>query len=171
MNWLARLLISNWNLVLVPIVLLGVWLSGVWVGEGRTQRAWDAERHQVALAQARSEQKTADIKRSQEQINHEISNEFKQRSVQLAADWQSGGSVRLRSSPADDVKRMSAAPATPSAVAPAASDPVPVAPRDEGTLSCERLGEDAAKATLMLVELQKWVQAMGALVWANDPSH
>ncbi len=60
----------------MPIVLLGVWLSGVWVGEGRTQRAWDAERHQVALAQAREEQKSADIKRSQEQINHEISNEF-----------------------------------------------------------------------------------------------
>ena len=52
MNWLTRLLISNWRLVLMPIVLLGVWLSGVWVGEGRTQRAWDAERHQVALAQA-----------------------------------------------------------------------------------------------------------------------
>ena len=171
MSWLTRFLISNWSLALVPIVLLCVWLSGVWVGEGRTQRAWDAERHQVALAQARAEQKSTDIKRSQEQINHEISNELNQRSVQLAADWQSGGFVRMRSSPADSVGGVSAVPATSGAVAPAASDPVPVAPRDEGTLSCERLGEDAAKATLVLVELQKWVQAMGALVWANDPNH
>jgi hypothetical protein len=171
MSWLTRLLISNWTLFLVPVVLLGVWLSGVWVGEGRTQRAWDAERHQVALAQAREEQKFADIKRSQEQITHEISNEFNQRSVQLAADLQSGGFVRMRSSPADGVGGVSAVPATSGAVAPAASDLVPVAPRDEGTLSCERLGVDAAKATLMLVELQKWVQAMGVLVWANDPSH
>jgi hypothetical protein len=38
-------------------------------------------------------------------------------------------------------------------------------------MSCERLGEDAAKATLMLVELQKWVQEMGALVRVKEPSH
>lgn len=53
MNWITRLLIPNWTLVLVPIVLFGVWLSGVWVGEGRTQQAWDDERHQMVLAQAR----------------------------------------------------------------------------------------------------------------------
>ena len=155
----------------MPIVLLGVWLSGVWVGEGRTQRAWDAERHQAELAQAREQQKIADIKRSQEQITHEISDEFKQRSVQLAADLQSGGFVRMRSSPADGVGGVSAVPATSGAVAPASPDPVSVAPIYEEAMSCERLGEDAAKATLMLVELQKWVQEMGALVWANEPSH
>ncbi len=171
MSWLTRFLIPNWSLALFPIVLLCVWLSGVWVGEGRTQRAWDAERHQAELAQARAEQKSSDIKRSQEQINHEISNEFNQRSVQLAADLQSGGFVRMRSSPADFVGCVSAVPATSGAVAPAASNSVPVAPRDEGTMSCERLGEDAAKATLMLVELQKWVQEMGALVRVKEPSH
>jgi len=171
MSWLTRFLISNWSLALVPIVLLCVWLSGVWVGAGRTQRAWDAERHQAELAQARAQQKIADIKRSQEQINHEISNEFNQRSVQLAADLQSGGFVRMRSSPADGVGGVPAVPATSDAVAPAASNSVPVASRDEGTMSCERLGEDAAKATLMLVELQKWVQEMGALVRVKEPSH
>ena len=171
MSWLTRFLISNWSLALVPIVLLCVWLSGVWVGAGRTQRAWDAERHQAELAQARAEQKSTDIKRAQEQINHEISNEFNQRSVQLAADLQSGGFVRMRSSPADGVGGVPAVPATSGAVAPAASNSVPVAPRDEGTMSCERLGEDAAKATLMLVELQKWVQEMGALVRVKEPSH
>jgi hypothetical protein len=158
MNWLARLLISNWTLVLVPIVLLGVWLSGVWVGEGRTQRAWDAERHQVALAQARVEQKSADIKRSQEQINHEISNEFNQRSVQLSAEWQSDSFVRVRSSPTDGVGCVSAVPATSSAVAPDTSDPVPVALRDEAAVSCAQLAMDAAKTTLMLVEIQKWYE-------------
>lgn len=156
MSWLTRFLISNWSLALVPIVLLCVWLSGVWVGEGRTQRAWDAERHQAELAQARAEQKSSDIKRSQEQINHEISNEFNQRSVQLAADLQSGGFVRMRSSPADFVGCVSAVAATSGAVASAPPDLVSVAPRDESAVSCAQLAMDAAKTTLILVEIQKW---------------
>ena len=158
MNWLARLLISNWTLVLVSIVLLGVWLSGVWVGEGRTQRAWDTERHQVALAQARAEQKSADIKRSQEQINHEISNEFNQRSVQLAADLQSGRFVRVRSSPEDSGGRVSAVSATPRSIAEAAADSVPATSGDEGAVSCEQLSKDAVQTTLMLLEIQRWYE-------------
>jgi hypothetical protein len=158
MNWLARLLISNWTLVLVSIVLLGVWLSGVWVGEGRTQRAWDAERHQVTLAQAREEQKSADIKRSQEQINHEISNEFNQRSAQLAADWQFGGFVRLRSRPEANGERVSAVPATPRSIADVASNPVPVTSGDEGSVNCEQLSKDAAQTTLMFLEIQRWYE-------------
>lgn len=171
MNWLLRTIWIHRSIVLFPVVLLGVWLGGVWVGAGRIQSKWDTDRHQAALVLTQQEQKSADIQRSQEQINREISNEFNQRSVQLAADWRSRGSVRVRSSPADGVGGVSTVPATSGAVAPAASNSVPVAARDEGTMSCERLGEDAAKATLMLVELQKWVQDMGALVWANEPSH
>lgn len=158
MNWLTRLLISNWTLVLVPVVLLGVWLSGVRVGEGRTQRAWDAERHQVALAQAREAQKSADIKRSQEQINHEISNEFNQRSAQLAAGWKSGDPVRMRSNSTDSFEHLSSIPSTPRGVVHEASDPVPSAPGDEGAVSCGQLAEDAAQTTLMLIELQRWYE-------------
>ncbi|MGV0986284.1 MAG: hypothetical protein ACOYB2_17190 [Limnohabitans sp.] len=156
MSWLTRLLISNWTLVLMPIVLLGVWLSGVWVGEGRTQRAWDAERHQVALAQAREEQKSADIKRSQEQINHEISNEFNQRSAQLAAGWKSGDPVRVRSNPADSFEHLSPISASSGAVTKAASDALPSTSRDEERVTCDILAEDAAQTTLMLIELQRW---------------
>jgi hypothetical protein len=142
----------------MPIVLLGVWLSGVWVGEGRTQRAWDAERHQVALAQAREEQKSADIKRSQEQINHEISNEFNQRSAQLAAGWNSGGPVRVRNTPAEYVEHLSNVPASSSGVTQTASDTVPAAIGDVGPVTCERLFKDAAHTTLMLIEIQRWYE-------------
>jgi hypothetical protein len=158
MSWLTRLLISNWSLALAPIVLLCIWLSGVWVGEGRTQRAWDAERHQAELAQTREEQKSADIKRSQEQINHEISNEFNQRSAQLAADLQSGRFVRVRSSPEDSGGRVSAVSATPRSIAEEASDPVPVTFGDEGTVSCDQLSKDAAQTTLMILEIQRWYE-------------
>ena len=158
MNWIIRLLISNWNLILVPIVLLGVWLSGVWVGEGRTQRAWDAERHQVALAQAREEQKSADIKRSQEQVNHEISIEFNQRSAWLAADFQFDRSVRVCGRTSNSIEPLSAVPATSSAIAQAASDPVPADSGDERAVTCERLAEDAAQTTLMLIEVQRWYE-------------
>ncbi len=156
MNWLTRLLISNWTLVIVPIVMLGVWLNGVWVGEGRTQRAWDAERHQVALVQARSEQKSADIKRLQEQINHEISNEFNQKSARLAANWQSGRPVRVCSNPTDGAEHLPTVSATSTTVAEAAPDPVPSASADERRLTCDKLYEDSAQTTLMLVEIQKW---------------
>ncbi len=158
MSWLTRFLISNWSLALVPIVLLCVWLSGVWVGAGRTQRSWDAERHQVALAQARAEQKSTDIKRSQEQINHEISNELNQRSVQLAADWQSGGFVRVRSRPEDSGEHVSAVSATPRSIADVASDPVPVTSGNEESVSCEQLGKDAVQTTLMFLEIQRWYE-------------
>jgi hypothetical protein len=156
MSWLNRFLIANWSLALVPIVLLCVWLSGVWVGVGHTQRMWDAERHQVALAQAREEQKLADVKRSQDQINHQISNEFNQRSARLAADWQSSDSARVRSNPANNVKHMSSVSSTSSAVAQATSDFVPATSENEGSVSCMRLVEDAAQTTLMLIEIQRW---------------
>ena len=158
MNWLTRLLISNWRLVLIPIVLLGVWLSGVWVGEGRTQRAWDAERHQLALAQAREEQKSADIKRSQEQINHEISNEFNQRSAHLAAGWKSGDPVRVRSNPTDSFEHLSPVSATSRGVAQGASDAVSATAGDKRKVSCRQIVEDAAQTTLMLIEMQRWYE-------------
>lgn len=158
MNWLTRLLISTWTLVLVPIVFFGVWLSGVWVGEDRTKRAWDDERHQVALAQAREEQKSAEIKRSQEQIDHEIAIEFNQRSVQLAADWQSDGSARVRCSTEASDGYVSAVSATPRSIAEAASDPIPATSRDAETVSCEQLSKDAAQTTLMFLEIQRWYE-------------
>jgi hypothetical protein len=156
MNWLNRLLIANWRKALVPIVLLGVWFSGLREGELRTQRAWDAERHQAELVLVRQEQKSADIKRSQEQINHEISNEFNQRSAHLAADWRSGGSVRVRDNPPGSIEHLSTFPETPRAVAQATSDPVSAASGDEGRVNCGKLAEDAAQTTLMFIELQSW---------------
>lgn len=158
MNWLIRLLSANWRIALVPIVLFGVWLSGLWVGEGRTQRAWDAERHQAELVLVRQEQKSADIKRSQQQINHEISIEFNQRLAKMAAGWHSRGSVRVRGNPTDSDEPLPAVPATTPAVAQAASDPVPAASRDEGRVICEKLVEDAAQTTLMLIEIQRWYE-------------
>ncbi len=158
MNWLTRLLISNWRLVLMPIVLLGVWLSGVWVGGGRIQRAWDAERHQVALAQAREEQKSADIKRSQEQINHEISIEFNQRSAQLATGWKSGDLVRVCRNPTNSFEQLPSVPATSRGFAQGTTDPVSASTGDEGKVSCGQLAEDAAQTTLMLIEMQRWYE-------------
>jgi methionyl-tRNA formyltransferase len=139
-------------------VLLGVWLGGVWVGAGRIQSKWDTDRHQAALVLAQQEQKSVDIQRSQEQINREISNEFNQRSVQLAADWQSVGFVRVRNRPEESGERVSAVPATPRSIAEAASNPVPVTSGDEGAVSCEQLSRDAAQTTLMFLEIQRWYE-------------
>jgi len=148
MTWLTRLLIPKVNLAIVPILLLGVWLSGVWVGEGRTQRAWDAERHQLELSQARGEQKSADIKLSQEQINHEISNEFNQRSTQLAADWQFPSAFRLRGAPLERDEHLSNVTGNTESVAQASSDFVPSPSGDEVKMNCGILAMDAANSEL-----------------------
>jgi hypothetical protein len=66
------------------------------------------------------------------------------------------GSVMVRSSSAEGVKRVSAVPSTPSAFAPATSYPVPAAPGNEEPMSCERVAEDAAQITLMVIGLQRW---------------
>lgn len=164
MNWLNRLLIANWRIALVTIVLLSVWLGGVWVGEVRTQRAWDAERHQSELVLIRQEQKSADIKRSQEQVNHEISNEFSQRSEKMDADWRSGGSFRVRSNSTDSDENLPSIPQHPTRIDGAASHSVPDTSRHEVAMSCDQLVQDAARTTLMLVELQRWYSKQAELL-------
>ena len=164
MNWLTRLLIANWPLVIVPIVLLGVWLGGVWIGEGHIQRAWDAERHQAELVLARQEQKSADIKRSQEQITHEISNEFNQRSEKMDADWRSGGSVRVRSNSNESDEHLPSIPPYPTRADGAASHSVPDTSRHEVAMNCDQLVQDAARTTLMLVEVQRWYSKQAELL-------
>jgi hypothetical protein len=163
MNWLTKFIFNNWNYLLGGLVLLMVFISGVQIGESRINREWNAEKLRVALVVAKQEQRAADIRQSQTQINQGISNDYAKNSKVLASRQPvsrpigmcdcatvSGNSVPVVS----DAAQGAAVPAT---YALFASD------ADARGVSCEQLEKDAAQTTLMLLELQRWYQKQSAL--------
>ena len=158
MNWLNRFMLANWLHILNALLLLMALLCGMQMGESRVQKAWDAEKQKIALAQARQEQHVADIRLTQSQITQEISNEYAKRSKLLAdrqPDSRTGGVCNIPSAGGRD---LSAVPEAPAGVAPARSDPLLAPQGDVGEVSCEQLSRDAAQTTLMLLEMQRWYQ-------------
>ena len=163
MNWLNRFLLANWSHILDALLLLIALLCGMQMGESRVQQAWDAERQKIALAQARQEQHVADVRQSQTQISQEISNEYAKRSKLLAdrqPDTRAGGVCNV---PATGGRNLPAVPEAPAGAAPARTDPVSAASGDEVAVTCEQLSKDAAQTTLMLFEIQRWLQKQEAV--------
>ena len=158
MNWLNRFLLANWTHILDALLLLMALLCGMQMGESRVQKAWDAEKQKIALAQARQEQHVADVRLTQSQITQEISNEYAKRSKMLAdrqPDSRAGGMCNV---PPTGGRDLPAVPETPAGAAPARSDPLPATAGYVGAVSCEQLSRDAAQTTLMLVEVQQWYE-------------
>ena len=169
MNWLNRFMLANWSHILDALLLLLALLCGMQMGESRVQKAWDAEKQTIALAQARQEQHVADVRQSQTQITQEISNEYAKRSKLLAdrhTDSRVGG---VRNIPTAGGRDLPSVPEAPAGTAPARTDRVSAAPGDAGEVSCEQLSKDAAQTTLMLVEIQRWVEAMQTTYWVGKP--
>ncbi len=163
MNWLNRFLLANWSHILDALLLLIALLCGMQMGESRVQKAWDAEKQKVALAQARQEQHVADVRQSQTQISQEISNEYAKRSKLLAdrqSDSRTGGMCNI---PATGSRDLPAVPEAPARVASTRSDPLPAPSGDAGDVSCEQQSKDAAQTTLMLLEVQKWYREQSVI--------
>ena len=163
MNWLNRFMLANWSHILDALLLLLALLCGMQMGESRVQKAWDAEKQKIALAQARQEQHVADVRQSQTQISQEISNEYAKRSKLLAdrqPDARSGG---VRNVPAAGGRDLPTVPETPAGTAPARTDALSASTGDAGEVSCDKLSKDAAQTTLMLVEMQRWYREQSAI--------
>ena len=158
MNWITRFLLSHWSSILGGFVLLMVLIFGVQIGQTRVQRAWDAEKQQAALIQAKQEQHVADTLHAQRTINQEISNEFQTKKGLLAGLRPAlrGGDVGLRIQPSHDSGTMPAVSAIATGVAAAPTDAVPDSAGLATGISCEQLARDAAETTLMVLELQQW---------------
>jgi hypothetical protein len=169
MNWLNRFMLANWSHILDALLLLLALLCGMQMGESRVQKAWDAEKQTIALAQARQEQHVSDVRQSQTQITQEISNEYAKRSKLLAdrhTDSRVGGVCNIPTAGGRDLPSV---PEAPAGTAPARTDRVSAASGDAGEVSCEQLSKDAAQTTLMLVEIQRWVEAMQTTYWVGKP--
>jgi hypothetical protein len=158
MNWITRFLLGHWSSILVGFLLLVALIFGIQIGQSRVQRAWDAEKLQAALTQAKQEQHVADALHAQKTINQEISNEFQTKKGLLAGLRPAlrGGDVGLRIQSSHDHGTLPIVSATAAGIAADPTDAVPDSPGLATGISCEQLARDAAETTLMVLELQQW---------------
>lgn len=156
MSWLGRFMLANWSHILGALILLMALLCGMQMGASRVQKAWDAEKLEIALTLAIQEQRVADVQLTQSQISQDISNEFAKKSKLLANRQYDSRSSGVCNIPAASTRDLPAVPEAPDRAATARSDPLPAPSGDAGQVSCEQLSRDATQTTLMLTELQRW---------------
>ena len=158
MNWFTRFLPGHWRSILGGVLLLLALIFGIQIGQSSVQRAWDAEKLQAALAQAKQEQHVADTLNAQKTINQEISNEFQTKKGLLAGLRPAlrSDDVGLRVQPSQDPGSLPIVSAIAAGIAAASTDALSDSAGLATGISCEQLARDAAETTLMVLELQQW---------------
>ncbi len=133
--------------------------AGVRLGERRINIQWDAAKITQAQAVAIQSAQVAQVTAKQTTINQEIENEFKAAKANLAAARQHllarvPGRVRLEPNRGDSA--VPGVPVSSVGVAEASTDAIPATEPLADEQTCQRLAEDAAQTTLMLVGFQRW---------------
>ena len=141
-----------WRLIGAAVLAAVLFAGGCQFGANRIAAKWDAEKAATAQVVAKQAEHVAAVTVQQSTINQEISDEFNKTKVRLAADRQRllarvPGGVRFK--PASSYGAMPAIPDVAAGVDAAAADAVSAA-------VCEKLAEDAAQTTLMVVQFQRW---------------
>jgi hypothetical protein len=152
----------SWRWIAASAVASVLFIGGCRFGEQRITTQWDAEKIATAQAVALQSIHVAKITVQQTTINQEISDEFNKSKAQLTADRQRllarvPGGVRLKPASGDGV--VPAVSVSADGVAAATADLVSAAEPTAASESCQRLAEDAAQTTLMLLEFQRWYAA------------
>jgi hypothetical protein len=146
------LAVLPWRLIGGAVLATVLFAGGCQFGTNRVTAQWDAEKAATAEAVAKQVEHVAVVAVQQSTINQDISNEFQKTKAAIAADRQhllARVPVRLRVEAPDHPGPVPAVPSVAARVDAAAADPVSVA-------ACEKLAEDAAQTTLMVVEFQRW---------------
>ena len=141
-----------WRLLGIGVLAAVLFAGGCQFGANRVTAQWDAEKIATGEAVAKQAEHVAAVAVRQSTINQEISNDFQKIKAAIAADrlhLLARVPVRVRVDTADSTGAVPAIPSVAAGVDAAAADPVPAA-------VCERLAEDAAQTTLMVVEFQRW---------------
>jgi hypothetical protein len=162
MNWLSSLPLQ---IVLVFGTVVISFIGGCQFGQNRIEARWVAEQSAQAIDAAKQSQRVVDANLRQDQINQEISHEFKKKQAALASSLPvvRDGLIGLRINADGDHSPVPEVPGATDRAAPARADPLPASSRDTGTVSCEQLSKDAAQTTLMLLEVQRWYRAHSAI--------
>ena len=141
-----------WRLIGASVLATVLFAGGCQFGTNRVTVKWDAEKVATAVAVAKQAEHVAAVTVHQSTINQEISNEFQQAKSAIAADRQhllARVPIRVRVGTADSPGPMPAVPGIAAGVDAATADTVSAA-------VCEKLAEDAAQTTLMVIEFQRW---------------
>lgn len=150
-----------WRWLAVSVLVSVLFIGGCRFGERRITTQWEAEK--IATAQAVTIQSVhvAQVTEQQATINQEISDEFKKAKAELTADRQrllARVPLRVCIEPPSGDNAMPSVPGSAAGVTAVAADPIPTS-----ETSCEKLAEDAAQTTLLLVEFQRWYRAQSRL--------
>ena len=141
-----------WRLIAAGVLAAGLFTGGCQLGANRVTAKWDAEKVATSQVVAKQAEHVAAVTVQQSTINQDISNDFQKAKAAIATD-------RLH--------LLARVPVRVRIVAPDHPDPVPTVPsvaaRTDAatadavsTAACEKLAEDAAQTTLMVVEFQRW---------------
>ena len=154
-----------WRLIGAAALALAVFASGYRTGEQRITAQWDAEKAAQAQAVARQIAQAAAVTTHQTTINQEISNEFETEKAKIVADRHdllARIPRRVRHHAATHSGAVPEVPASTTGVDAASANPVPAAGQQTSAATCEKLAEDAAQTTLMVVEFQRWYREQAA---------
>ena len=156
LNILAAL---PWRLIGASVLVAMVFAGGCQFGANRVTAKWDAEKAATSQVIAKQAEHVAAMVVRQSTINQEISNEFQKTKAAIAADrlhLLARVPVRVRIGTADSPGPMPAVSDVAARVDAATADPVPFAEQPPTSAACEKLPEDAAQTTLMVVAFQRW---------------
>jgi hypothetical protein len=151
LNILAAL---PWRLIAAGVLAAVLFAGGCQFGADRVTAKWDAEKVATSQVVAKQAEHVAAVTVQQSTINQEISNDFQKAKVAISADRQhllARVPQRVRVDATDHPDPVPAVPGVAAGVDAATADPVSAA-------ACEKLAEDAAQTTLMVVEFQRWYQ-------------
>ena len=149
LNILAAL---PWRLIAAGVLAALLFAGGCQFGANRVTAKWDAVKVATAEAVAKQAEHVAAVTVQQSTINQEISNDFQKAKAAIAADRQhllARVPQRVRVEATDHPGPVPAVPSVATRTDAATADPVPAA-------GCEKLAEDTAQTTLMMVEFQRW---------------
>ena len=149
LNILAAL---PWRLIAAGAFAAVLFAGGCQFGANRVTAKWDAEKAATAEAVAKQAEHVAAVTVQQSTINQEISNDFQKAKAAISTDRQrllARVPVRVRVDAADSAGPVPAVPVAATRTDAATADPIP-------SVVCEKLAEDAAQTTLMVVEFQRW---------------
>lgn len=159
LSLLSLLAALPWRWLAASALVSVLFIGGCRFGERRVTAQWEAEKISTAQAVALQTSHVAKVIKQQTTINQEISDEFKKAKAELTADRQrllTRVPERVHVKPASSDGDVSAFSISAERVAAATADFV-FTPEPTGAIeSCQRLGEDAAQTTLMLLEFQRW---------------
>ena len=152
-----------WRLIGASVLAAVVFVGGCQFGTNRFTAKWDAEKVATGEAVAKQAEYVAAVAVQQSNINQEISNDFQKAKAAIAADRRhllARVPVRVCHGTADSTGPVPAVPGVAVRVDAATADAVSAA-------ACEKLAEDAAQTTLMVVEFQRWYREHAG-AWSSN---